>query len=172
MKKISVLNDKTLLGRSGLSKRPPRIAARAILQNKDGLYAVMYAKKFDLYTLPGGGVIKGETVVDALRREMKEETGAICEDIKELGIVYENRACHDFTQVNHYFTAKAKETGKASPTKKEVYVGSRVEWHTFSELYLLISAPIHKTEQRKYIQARDLAAIREYMKQMKDKADL
>lgn len=172
MKTISELNDQILLGKSGLSKRPPRIAARAILQNNDGLYAVMYAKKFNLYTLPGGGVFKGESVIAALKREIKEETGSTCEDIEELGIVYENRACHNFTQENHYFTAKASKMGKAALTKKEAFVGARVEWHTFDELYALIALPKHKTEQRKYIQARDLSAIREYQKILKDKTDL
>ena len=53
-----------------MSAKTPRITARAIVKNKDGLYAVMYADKFKLHSLPGGGVEDGEDVLTALRREV------------------------------------------------------------------------------------------------------
>ena len=99
MKQICELNDKIILGQEGLSKKAPRITARAIVKNQDGLYAVMYADKFKLHSLPGGGVEDGEDVLTALRREVYEETGCICDEIKELGIVAENRASLDYTQM-------------------------------------------------------------------------
>lgn len=56
MKLICELNDMIILGTDGLSTKPPRITARAIVKNQEGLYAVMYADKFRLHSLPGGGV--------------------------------------------------------------------------------------------------------------------
>ncbi len=103
MKLICELNDKMILGRDGRSNKPPRLTARAIVKNLDGLYAVMYADKFKLHSLPGGGVEDGEDVLTALRREIYEETGCVCDEIKELGIVAENRASLDYTQVNYYY---------------------------------------------------------------------
>ena len=87
MKQICELNDRIVLGTDGMSAKTPRITARAIVKNKDGLYAVMYADKFKLHSLPGGGVEDGEDVLTALRREVYEETGCVCDKIQELGIV-------------------------------------------------------------------------------------
>ena len=63
MKQICELNDKNVLGTEGMSTMVPWITARAIVKNQDGLYAVMYADKFKLHSLPGGGVEDGEDVL-------------------------------------------------------------------------------------------------------------
>ena len=110
MKQICELNDKIVLGTEGLSTKAPRITARAIVKNQDGLYAVMYADKFKLHSLPGGGVEDGEDVLTALRREVYEETGCVCDEIQELGIVTENRASLDYTQINYYFVVTTTHT--------------------------------------------------------------
>ena len=52
MKQICELNDKIILGTDGLSTKAPRIIARALVRDRDGLYAVMYAKKFNMYPCP------------------------------------------------------------------------------------------------------------------------
>ncbi len=163
MKRLKFLTDREILHREGLSKKPPRKTARAIVRNLDGLFAVMYSEKFHLHSLPGGGVEAGEDILTALRREISEETGATSDIIRELGIVFENRACHDFTQENHYFfVISTSPVGEASLTKKEAAVGAHVKWMTFEKLYEVISRPHHRTAQRKYIQARDMAALNEY----------
>ena len=46
MEQICELNDKIILGQDGLSDKAPRLTARAIVKNQDGLYAVMYSDKF------------------------------------------------------------------------------------------------------------------------------
>ncbi len=60
MKHICELNDKIVLGQDGLSNKAPRLTARAIVKTNGDLYAVMYAAKFKLHCLPGGGVENGE----------------------------------------------------------------------------------------------------------------
>ena len=110
MKQICELNDKVILGKNGLSDKAPRLTARAIVKNQAGLYAVMYSDKFKLHSLPGGGVENGEDVLTALRREVYEETGCICDKIEELGIVAENRASLDYTQINYYYVVTTSHT--------------------------------------------------------------
>ena len=86
-KVIGELTDKTVLGLDGVSDKAPRKTARAIVMNDEGLYAVVYAKKFNLHGLPGGGIEAGETKAEALRREVLEETGLSLTEYKLRGIV-------------------------------------------------------------------------------------
>lgn len=163
MKIICTLTDKEILGTDGLSNKQPRLTARAILQNKDGLYAAMYAQKFNLYSLPGGGIEKDEAPEEALQREILEETGCICETIAELDKVLENRACLDYTQESYYFMATTAGVSKIPElTAGEIENKTVMQWHTFDEMYRLIASPTHENVQRKYLQARDVAALDVY----------
>ncbi len=165
MKKLKDLNDSVLLGEEGLSTHTPRLAARAVLRRRDGKYALMYTEKFDLYSLPGGGVEKGEGLIDALKREILEETGCSCDKIRVLGYVYENRACHDFTQKSFYFAVKTeKHIEKNRLTPKERAVNVKLLWVPYATLVKKITESNPETAQKKYIQARDAAALEEYDK--------
>ncbi len=162
MKLLAELNDKIILGTAGMSNASPRQTARAIVKDGQSKYAIMYYEKFNFHSLPGGGIEVGEGVVDALERELKEELGVVCGTIRELGIVMENRAGHDFTQKNHYFAVEAAEIGEPHPTEKEKANQAKIKWCSFDELYALVSTAEHKLSQRKYIKARDLVALDEY----------
>ena len=168
MELICELNDKIILGLDGMSNKPPRQTARAIIRNAEGLYAVMYAVKFNLYSLPGGGMEDGEDPITALRREVYEETGCTCDHIKELGIVLENRAHQDFTSKSYYYLVTTDHP--AAPihlTEAEIANQTTVQWHPLDEVIRLISEPKHTTNQRMYLQARDVAALNAYLSQMK-----
>lgn len=52
-----------------------RIATRAIVLNGEQIL-LMYTRRYNDYSLPGGGVDAGETLQNALLRELAEETGA------------------------------------------------------------------------------------------------
>ena len=62
--------------------------ARAIIF-RGGKIALLNHKKGNMYLFPGGAVEGSETLIDALIREVKEETGLIVkhESINEFGIV-------------------------------------------------------------------------------------
>ena len=169
MKQICELNDKIVLGTEGLSTKAPRLTARAIVKNQDGLYAVMYADKFKLHSLPGGGVEDGEDVLTALRREVYEETGCVCDEVQELGIVAENRASLDYTQINYYFVVTTTHTpGKNHLTEAEQDSRTVVEWHTFDEMVRLINEQEFDRVQGKYLKMRDVVALQEYTKLFKE----
>ena len=165
MKQICELSDKIILGQDGLSCQPPRLTARAIVKNRDSLYAVMYAEKFTLHSLPGGGVEDGEDVLTALCREVWEETGCTCDDIQELGIVAENRASLDYTQINYYFVVTtASVPGKNHLTETESANKTFVKWVSFEEMVRLINNQEFDRVQGKYLKARDVAALGEYIR--------
>lgn len=164
MKLICALNDKIVLGLDGRCDVPPRKTARAIVQREDGLYAVMYAEKFNLYSLPGGGMEEGEDAETALRREILEETGCICDLVEELGYVMENRAHQNFTSMSHYFVVHTKGPAmQIHLTENEKANKTSVQWHPLETVIRLISEPEHTTTQRMYLQARDVAALNEYL---------
>ncbi len=52
-----------------------RIATRSIALNGTDIL-VLYTQRYDDYSLPGGGVELGEDLVDGMKRELMEETGA------------------------------------------------------------------------------------------------
>lgn len=167
MKLICELNDKIILGQDGLSSQPPRLTARAIVKNQAGLYAVMYADKFKLHSLPGGGVETGEDVLTALRREIYEETGCACDKSQELGIVAENRASLDYTQINHYFVVTTSSIpGRNHLTESEQANGTCVKWVSLEEMVRLINTQEFDRVQGKYLKARDVAALEEYTRNM------
>ena len=163
MKLICELNDKIMLGTDGMSTKAPRITARAIVKNQDGLYAVMYSDEFKLHSLPGGGVEEGEDVLTALCREVYEETGCVCDEIKELGIVAENRVSLDYAQINYYFVVTTTHTpGENHLTESEQASRTVVQWHSFEKMVRLINEQEFDRVQGKYLKARDVAALNEY----------
>ena len=169
MKIICELNDQTVLGQSGRSERMPRLTARAVVRTEAGRYAVMYAEKFGLYTLPGGGMEDGEDAETALRRELREETGCDCLQITPLGRVLENRGSLDYTQDSWYYIVTVTAPGEAAElTAAERATGTTVQWLLLEEMLRRIALPEHDTVQRKYLQARDLAALRAYVAENHD----
>ncbi len=164
-KLIKELTDKNVLGTDGIAKPPsnPRRTARAIVIDKDGFYAVMFAANFGLHSLPGGGMEGDESPEDALRREVLEETGCSCEQIEPLGIITENRFHADYTAVSYYFVVKCtNERNAPQLTQPELDAGTVLKWCSFDELIHLIGDTEHNTNQRKFLQARDMAALEEY----------
>ncbi|MCH5321793.1 MAG: NUDIX domain-containing protein [Eubacterium sp.] len=165
MKLIKEITDKDILGTDGISTAKPRLTARAILKRNDGLYAVMYSEKFNLYSLVGGGVEENEDIITALKREILEETGCECYEISELGYVYENRAHCDYTQYSYYFVVTTNGAVSAPEmTDNEIANSTSCKWKPLDEVIDLIRTPTHSTNQRKFLQARDVAALNAYVK--------
>lgn len=170
MKRIARITDKDILGTDGLSNNIPRITARGILKNQKNMFAVMYSEKFNLYSLPGGGVEDGEEVIMAIQREIWEETGCSIASMQPLGYVEENRAHCDYTQIDYYFVMETNDLDlKPHLTENEANNKTTVIWLNADEMYHHIATPEHDTNQRKFLQARDVAALNYYFATISEK---
>lgn len=165
MKQIAEITDMDILNKDGYSNAEPRITARAILENTNNLFAIMYSDDFDFYSFPGGGVEKAEDILEALKREIKEETGCNCSAIEELGFVKENRAYCDYTQISYYFFVRTNDT-ELRPvfTEAEKKHKTTVNWYSLDDVIKLIKEPFYDNIQRRFLQARDIAVLNEFRK--------
>ncbi len=108
-----------------------RKATRAVLIDEEDKIALLKVSKLKTYKLPGGGINENESIEDALRRECYEETGCEIKNIKEIGVVVENRIF--LKQINYCYVCKVKSKGKPEFTKKESDLGFKLEWVSIRE---------------------------------------
>lgn len=92
-----------------------RPSARSIII-KDNKIFMVHSLKYDYYKFPGGGIEAGESKIEALIRETKEEAGLsiIPESIKEYGLVHRIQkgkrfACEVFIQDNYYYLCEVED---------------------------------------------------------------
>ncbi len=82
-----------------------RRTSRAIVFDKDGNVALLHAAKRHFHKLPGGGIKEGESIEDALTRELSEEIGCAVHNVRELGIIEEFRNKFSLHQLSYGFLA-------------------------------------------------------------------
>lgn len=105
-----------------------REAARAVLVDSIGRVGIMFFTTTGSYKLAGGGVDEGEPVVDALHREVCEETGYTITDIRELGIVEEQRYFCGIHQKSYCYLARTDEFVGTNLTAGEEAGGMELRW--------------------------------------------
>jgi len=109
--------DKIIYKRDNLDlsqKTFTREAVRGVIL-KDNKLLMLYSQKYGDYAFPGGGVEKGETRFQALKREIMEECGLIISiDINPLGKIIEYNTApmegYDiFKMTSYYYLTDIKE---------------------------------------------------------------
>ncbi|WP_343224067.1 MULTISPECIES: NUDIX hydrolase [Pseudoflavonifractor] len=80
----------------------------------DGKVAMVHSLKYDYYKFPGGGIEDGESLEEALLREVAEESGlqVILPSIQEYGLVHriqKGQKEAKFIQDNYYFLCDVEE---------------------------------------------------------------
>lgn len=144
-----------------------RKAARAILF-KDNKVALLFVSKNNYHKLPGGGIEQGETIEEALSREILEETGYTNKIQARIGITIEYKDKVGILQISYIFLAEIlKESKKINLTEKEKAQGFILEWHTLDEVKKLFSKDDPKDYDGKFISLRDSSIIT-YLTKSKD----
>lgn len=146
-----------------------RNAVRAVIVNESNEIALIHVLGSDMfgnrdhYELPGGGIEDGETLEEALRREVIEEIGFLVENIHEMGTIAIEYNLLNRTDVQHYFVAKATKYVGSNLTESEKLLFNNV-------VYLPIEKIVENYEKYPVeniginIHKRDLIAIKEALK--------
>ena len=93
---------------------------------RDGKVAMMHSEKYDYYKFPGGGMERGESQIQTLIREVREETGltVIPSTIQAYGYVHRVEKGYPediFEQDNFYYLCEvAAERGEPVPEAYEI----------------------------------------------------
>ncbi len=116
-----------------------RLATRAIATQGDNIL-LMYTKRYEDYSLPGGGLHSGEDKIEGMVRELSEETGAEnIKNIKPFGAYEEYRPWYkpDFDiqyMISYCYTCEInKELGKSNLESYEIKNGMKAMWINIHE---------------------------------------
>ncbi len=125
-------------GTNHVYRRP---SARGIIFDDNGRIALVYSEKEKYYKFPGGGIHDDEDKVEALIREVKEETGLIVipKSVQEFGSVLRRQRSNKsfdtlFEQENfYYFCEVMKETSSQNLDDYEKEAGFVLKFVDLSE---------------------------------------
>ncbi len=164
MKRILEINDEDI-GQRFIENvnYKPRITARAVLR-KGNEISLLYVSKYDYHKLPGGGVEEGESIKDALEREILEEIGCTINVLGEIGEIIEHKSYEGIVQTSHCFIAEVVKEGESNFTQEEINDGFEVVWVTLEEAIRLLTSCKTEDVSGKFKTKRDL----EFLKSAKE----
>ena len=146
MKLLEKLYDKDFGSFNEQSNDVPNGCARAVLFDENNKIALMYMPKFirnnssDFYVLPGGGIENNETVEEALKREILEETGCNYHIVNEMGYFEINCAKDNIIGLSYYFLLKIEgEKKQPQMTNDEINWQTKLYWCDPEEAFDLVS---------------------------------
>ncbi|MCA9362721.1 NUDIX domain-containing protein [Candidatus Kaiserbacteria bacterium] len=168
MKLLAEITDKSLgLGDAEklLEKYELRKSARAILLNEKGEMATQYLQNHFYHKLPGGGVDPGETIEEALKREIREEVGCDCEVESLVGITIEYRNEYNLLHISFCHSATVVgEIGEPTLEPGEIEEGQITKWIKPEEVLELMKKDNPEKYNGKFILKREMTFLEEFLK--------
>ncbi|MCD8194778.1 MAG: NUDIX hydrolase [Coprobacillus sp.] len=116
----------------------------------------------DYYELPGGGKERGETLIQCLKRELKEEVGVIIKDnIIPLGRVVDQYNLIQRINNNHYYLCYVDSYVAKDPNEYEkTYINKQVWVDIDTAIELYESVDINKSPLGKLVVNRELPILK------------
>lgn len=148
-----------------------RFVVRCFIQN-DCKYGMLRIKGYDIFgnrnhlETPGGGIEPGESEMDAVRREIKEETGYDVVDARHLFYaVYELNLVKRLNFASYYLVSVSNNSEALNLTDYEQKLFKGLEWYTKDELLSILESGQNPCDLM--IHKRELKLFRKFI--LKDK---
>lgn len=159
------ITEKNLgIGKQEASSKIPYIlrkAARAVVVDSQDQVALIFDPKHNHHKIPGGGVNNGETVRQALKREVKEEAGCAISLIDELGLVIEYRNRIEIIQISYVWLAKVRgKIGHPKFDKDERAEGHQLKWVSLQQAVRLFRNDKPRLYEGHFMWKRDSELIK------------
>jgi len=165
MKLLREINDKDAgTGAEERFDKPYQLrkAVRAVLLNDKQQVALINVSKNKYHKLPGGGVDEGESLEQALKREVMEEVGYEMELKEGIGVIVEYRNDNDRLQISYCYIADVTGgDGVNNLEQDEIDDGFQTMWVDIDEAIKLLEQDKPEEYNGKFIVIRDLAIIKE-----------
>lgn len=135
---------------------------RNILRNSLGEICLICDLKEEFYTFPGGHIEKGELPIEAMKRETHEETGALINNIKAIGLCREIRTKENVLQITYYYESLLLKQEKRHLTFEETERGTQSMWLSPEKCMDILLNQKKPLYHQKFSGYRDIEVLRNY----------
>lgn len=170
MKHLATLTDKDIFedaaNPSSYDGWYERQAARAIVIGHNNEIFLLNMSNNGYHKLPGGGIDDGESIEDALDRELQEEIGCRATIIAEIGEIIEFRAKEKMKQTSYCYLARQDgEIGDTALEASEIDEGAvTVIAKDILAAQKLLEQDDPSTYEGHFIKRRDITFLKEAAK--------